>query len=104
MKHISVHELKEMMDRKEDVQLLDVRDDHERFISDLGGIPIPLAQLADRLAELSREKPVVVMCRTGNSSLDGCRTLLDAGFTEVIQLDGGINAWAKEIDPSMPVY
>lgn len=104
MKHISVHELKEMMDRKEDVQLLDVRDDHERFISDLGGIPIPLAQLGDRLGELSREKPVVVMCRTGNSSMDGCRTLLDAGFTEVIQLDGGINAWAKEIDPSMPVY
>ena len=104
MKHISVHELKEMMDRKEDVQLLDVRDDHERFISDLGGIPIPLAQLGERLGELSREKPVVVMCRTGNSSMDGCRTLLDAGFTEVIQLDGGINAWAKEIDPSMPVY
>lgn len=104
MKHISVHELKEMMDRKEDVQLLDVRDDHERFISDLGGIPIPLAQLGERLGELSREKPVVVMCRTGNSSLDGCRTLLDAGFIEVIQLDGGINAWAKEIDPSMPVY
>jgi rhodanese-related sulfurtransferase len=104
MKTISVHQLKEMRDQNDDFQLLDVREDHERFMSDLGGIPLPLAQLESRLSELDPEKPLVVMCRSGSSSLDACKLLEKNGFKEVIQLDGGINAWAREIDPTMPVY
>lgn len=84
--------------------LLDVREQFEYQISNLNGTLIPLQQLKDRLDELDKDKEIIVMCRSGSRSMDACHTLQENGFKNVVNLKGGVNAWAKEIDSSMPVY
>ena len=101
MKEITVQELKE---KKEKFTLLDVREKFEYQISNLNGTLIPLQQLKDRLDELDKDKEIVVMCRSGSRSVTACDTLQKNGFENVVNLKGGVNAWAKEIDSSMPVY
>jgi Rhodanese-related sulfurtransferase len=94
---------KEMRDRNDDFQLLDVWKTMNAHVRP--GWHSPAAGPA-RSPPLGMDpaKPLVVMCRSGSSSLDACELLEKNGFTHVTQLDGGINAWAREIDPTMPVY
>ncbi|MFU8812164.1 MAG: rhodanese-like domain-containing protein [Balneolaceae bacterium] len=101
---IDVHQLKAKREADEDFILLDVREEFEAMIASLDGQLIPLDQLGDRLDEIDRGKEIVVMCRSGNRSAKACGQLLDNGFQQVANLKGGINAWAREIDPSMPEY
>lgn len=105
MKFITVWELKERKDNGDSFFLLDVRDYHEYLVSNINGHHIPFQDLEKRLNELDeyKEKEVVVMCRSGNTSQDACKILKDAGFKKVISLQGGMKRWAKEIDPSLPV-
>ncbi len=85
--------------------LLDVREPHELEISALeGAINIPLGQLAARLAELNTANEMVVFCKAGTRSARALELLLSAGFRKVKNLKGGINAWAEEVDPSLPIY
>jgi molybdopterin/thiamine biosynthesis adenylyltransferase/rhodanese-related sulfurtransferase len=85
--------------------LLDVREPHELAISALpGAINIPLGMLAARLAELDSAKDMVVFCKSGTRSTRALELLASAGFKKVKNLKGGINAWAQEVDPSLPVY
>lgn len=106
MDEITVQELKEKKDRKESFFLLDVRENFEYHISNLKGTLIPLDQLPDKLEELEdkKDQEIVIMCRTGNRSAQAQKFLLDNGFSNVLNLKGGINQWARDIDPSMPVY
>lgn len=104
MKETSVQQLKEKKDQNEAFTLLDVRDPHELHISSLGGQLIPLEDLSERLDELNPDDEIVVMCRSGARSAKACEILEENGFSNVSNLKGGINAWAKEIDPSLPVY
>ena len=106
MKEITVQDLKDKMDAGEDFFLLDVREPHEYAISNIDGTLIPLGELPNRLNEIEdqRDKEVVVMCRSGGRSAQGLKILEKNGFSNVINLKGGVNAWAKEIDPSKPVY
>ena len=106
MKEITVQDLKDKMDAGEDFFLLDVREPHEYAISNIDGTLIPLGELPNRLNEIEdqRDKEVVVMCRGGGRSAQGLKILEKNGFSNVINLKGGVNAWAKEIDPSKPVY
>ncbi len=104
MKELTVQELKQKKDNNETFTLLDVREEFEFHISNIDGRLIPLDQLSDRLDELEKEKEVVVMCRTGGRSAKACELLTENGFKNVSNLKGGVNAWAKEIDTSLPVY
>lgn len=79
--------------------IVDVREDDEWKVQHIAGaIHIPLAQVENRLGELSQYKDstVIMQCRSGKRSAKAAGTLLAAGFTKVYNLDGGIIAWDKE--------
>ena len=107
---LSVRALKTLLDEKKPPIILDVRMAHEREIAKLPQTPIslhiPLDQLQGRLSELSKFKNehIVVYCRSGGRSLTACSFLRVAGFSQAQNLTGGILAWSKEIDPSVPQY
>ncbi len=85
--------------------LVDVREPHEQLITSLqGAVNVPLGQLASRLSELDPARDMVLYCKAGTRSTRALEVLVSAGFKRVKDLRGGINAWAKEIDPTMPVY
>lgn len=104
MKEISVLELKEKQDKGEDFQLIDVREDFEHEMSNLGGLLIPLGGILIESDKLDKTKPVIVMCRSGKRSAAAIMQLEQQGFTNLYNLKGGILAWADEIDPSINVY
>jgi sulfur-carrier protein adenylyltransferase/sulfurtransferase len=103
---ITVTELKEALDRGEKLRLIDVREPHERDIASIGGDLIPLGTLEDRIDELDEMKnePVVVYCRSGARSGRAVAFLQEEGFRDIRNLKGGILAWSREIDPSIPQY
>lgn len=105
MKEITVEELKTKKENGEDFFLLDVREMTEYLVSNLDGEHIPLGELDARLSEIEDRKDaeVVVMCRSGGRSGKACQYLSAKGFSNVSNLKGGITAWSKEIDPSIPV-
>jgi rhodanese-related sulfurtransferase len=65
---------------------------------------IPMREIPARLAELDPSQPVACLCHHGMRSLQVANFLLQSGFTEVVNLQGGIDAWSHEIDPSVPRY
>lgn len=104
MNEITVQELKEKIDSGEDFQLIDVREDFEFETSNLGGQLIPLGGILIEADKISRNKPVVVMCRSGKRSAAAIMQLQQLGYTNLTNLQGGILAWAAEIDPTLNVY
>jgi molybdopterin/thiamine biosynthesis adenylyltransferase/rhodanese-related sulfurtransferase len=101
---ITVEELKQQLDAKQDVFILDVREPHEYQICNINGHLIPLNDLAKRVQELDPAKEMVVHCRSGGRSARAVQFLQQAGFTKAKNLKGGILAWADRIDPKMPKY
>ena len=102
---ISASELAERLGQGTLLRLLDVREPHELQISHLEGATlIPLGQLAARLSELDSAEEMVVFCKIGTRSTRALELLAGAGFRKVKNLKGGINAWAREVDPSLPIY
>lgn len=102
---ITAAELAERLKRGEKIRLIDVREPHELEISRLPGEEvIPLGQLASRMHELDSAEEIVLFCKAGTRSARALEILLSAGFRKIKNLKGGINAWAKEVDPSLPVY
>ncbi|MDN5287537.1 MAG: rhodanese-like protein [Mucilaginibacter sp.] len=104
MNEITVQELKEKIDKGEDFQLIDVREDFEYETSNLGGQSIPLGGILIEADKVSKDKPVVVMCRSGKRSAAAIMQLEQLGYTNLSNLQGGILAWAAEIDPNLSVY
>jgi adenylyltransferase/sulfurtransferase len=85
--------------------LLDVREPHELQISALpGALNIPLGSLAAHLSELDSARELVLFCKAGTRSARALELLASAGFKRIKHLQGGINAWAREIDSRLPVY
>ncbi len=101
---MTVHELKRRRDAREPHFLLDVREAWEHQTANLGGHLIPLNELHLRVHELDREVEIVVHCRSGARSQKAAEMLRKAGFHRVSNLSGGILAWSREIDPSVPSY
>jgi rhodanese-related sulfurtransferase len=102
---VTVQELKGMMERRDRFFLLDVREPFERDIAALPGATlIPLGELPDRIGEVPRDKKLVVHCKSGGRSAKAVGLLRDAGFTDAWNVSGGINAWSREIDPTVPLY
>jgi adenylyltransferase/sulfurtransferase len=105
IKSINVLTLKERLDAGSNLALLDVREPHEWEISAIpGALCISKNQVVSRAAEIPRDREVVVFCKTGMRSRDAILMLQAQGFTNLINLLGGINAWVREIDPAQPVY
>ncbi|MFN3405477.1 MAG: rhodanese-like domain-containing protein [Cytophagaceae bacterium] len=104
MKEISVKELKELLDKGEDIQVIDVREPSEFQAANIGGILIPLATVPQNVDKFSKNKKVVVHCRSGKRSENAIRFLeTNHGFNNLYNLTGGILAYKKEIDPTLNV-
>jgi adenylyltransferase/sulfurtransferase len=97
-------ELKRRLDAGEKISVLDVREPHEYQIANIGARLIPLRQLPEKLGELDRDSEIVVHCKSGQRSTQACEILRTAGFARVSNLAGGINAWARTVDPKLPTY
>ncbi|HMG16349.1 MAG TPA: ThiF family adenylyltransferase, partial [Saprospiraceae bacterium] len=105
IKEISPKELYQLKVENVDFQLLDVREAHEYEISNIDGKLIPLSSILDRAIEISRTRKVVVHCKGGVRSAKAITELENAfGFSNLYNLKGGILAYAKEVDDSVPVY
>ena len=105
MKEVTVQELKKLIDKKADFQLIDVREPNEYQVANLQGELIPLGQIEANADKISRDKQVVVHCRSGARSGNAIAALeAKYGFTNLYNLKGGILAWSDEIDPSVPKY
>jgi len=88
-----------------DVILLDVREHDELAIAAVAGaLHIPMREIPARLAELDAAKPLVVMCHSGGRSRRVAAFLQGNGFTNVFNLEGGIDAWSTQVDPRVPRY
>lgn len=105
MKEIDVKELKQKIDNKEDIVIIDVREPYEADLATLGAKLIPMGEIDARRNEIPTNKPVVVHCRSGMRSASVIELLTSLyGFDNLYNLKGGIIAWSQEIDPSIPTY
>lgn len=104
---ITATELKERLDKGDEIVLLDIRQEFELGIACLDNtLHIPGEEVAARLGELEsfREKDIVVYCRTGTRSQRTTEFLLSRGFEKVFNLTGGIYAWSDDVDPTVMKY
>jgi adenylyltransferase/sulfurtransferase len=99
-----VKELKKRIDAGEDVFILDVREPYEYQIAQIGGKLIPQNDVPQRLNEIPRDREIVVQCRSGARSQRIAELLKQSGYTQVVNLAGGILAWSDEIDPKVQKY
>lgn len=104
MKEITVEELKQKIENKEDFQLIDVREPFEYEMSNLNGENIPLAGVVIEASKISKDKPVIMQCRSGARSAAAAMQLEQLGYSNVYNLKGGILAWAAAFEPDMKVY
>ncbi len=106
VKEISAKDLQERIKTNPDLLVLDVREANELAVCKLANIKhIPLGELPARVNELAnKDSEIVVYCRSGKRSERACQLLAASGYKNVANLDGGILAWARDIDPSMPNY
>jgi adenylyltransferase/sulfurtransferase len=104
---ISVSELKDKIDKKENFLLIDVREPSEFEIVRIpGSVLIPKQGFLDgsALAGLPQDKPIILHCKSGVRSAECLAILKSAGFADATHVSGGVVAWAKQIDKSLPVY
>ncbi len=101
---IAPKELKKKIDRKEDIFLLDVRDQWEYDLVHLPNAKlVPLRQLPEHIAELPKDKEIITYCHHGVRSLQAAMYLRRLGYNAK-SLDGGIDTWSCEVDPSLKRY
>lgn len=105
LNNITPEELKALMDRGQSLQLVDVREPSEYAICRIeGSKPIPLGFLREQLHELKNDSPIIVYCHHGFRSANATAVLKQAGFSDVRNLEGGIEAWTLRIDTKMARY
>jgi rhodanese-related sulfurtransferase len=99
MKVLNVEQLKQKLDRGEEVNLVDVREPHEYEEANIGGRLVPLGKVqtmqVDELEDL-KDKEVIVYCRSGRRSMMACQMLDQVGFKDTYNLEGGILAWIEK--------
>jgi adenylyltransferase/sulfurtransferase len=106
IEEITVQELKQILDNKsKKVMVLDVREPEEYAIVHLPQAKlIPLGTLQNRVNELDSADEIYIHCKMGGRSAKAVKILQQFGFSKVKNVKGGIDAWAREIDPSLPRY
>lgn len=91
-------------DRGDKLTLLDVREGWELDVASVPDVQhIPMGEVADRIGEIARDREVVVMCRSGRRSLEVAKYLQQNGFNAV-NLAGGVLAWSRDVDATIPTY
>lgn len=104
MKEITATELKEKIDNKTDFQLIDVREDYEFENANIGGELIPMGTVLGAVERIDKNKEVIVICRSGKRSATVINELEKRfGFTNLYNLQGGILAYAEDVDPTLDV-
>lgn len=102
---ITAPELKARRDRGEDPLVIDVREDWEVQLASVPGVVhVPMNQIPARLGEFSREAETIVMCHAGGRSMRVAQFMANQGFTNVLNLTGGITAWSELVDATVPRY
>jgi len=102
---ITAPELKAKLEAGDSLRIVDVREPHEWEIVHIKGADlIPLGDILERMNELDTAENLVLMCKSGVRSAKALHTLRDAGFRKLKNLRGGVLAWAREVDTSLPVY
>lgn len=102
---IAVSELQIRLQQARPPLLVDVRElDEWEYCRLPGAQHLPLSELESRYAELDRSQEIVLYCHHGMRSMQAAEFLAGAGFARLASLDGGIDAWAAEIDPNVPRY
>lgn len=106
MQQLPVQQLKQWLDETGNAPLIiDVREPWEHGICRIEpSTLIPMGQIPARLEELDQEKEIIVLCHHGIRSMQVCRFLAHHGFTNLYNVYGGIEAWAREVDPFMEQY
>jgi adenylyltransferase/sulfurtransferase len=106
MEEITATELKQRLDRGDDIQIVDVREPNEYEIARIPGTKlIPLGQVVNRAGEIDENRETVVHCKGGVRSARAIEALTRSGFKgKLVNLKGGITAWSNEVDPSVPKY
>ena len=104
MRRIDVAQLATLLEHDSPV-LLDVREPWEFEICHIdGSINIPMGQIPQQLQQLQATNEIVVICHHGIRSQQVISFLRQQSITGLVNLDGGVDAWAREIDADMPVY
>jgi rhodanese-related sulfurtransferase len=101
---IQAEELKHRLDQGDKLFLLDVRDEYEYEISNIGGHLIPLAELPKRFTELNARQEIVAVCKMGPRGVKAVEFLKKHGFQKVSNLSGGIHAWSDRVDRKVRKY
>ncbi|HEY5443628.1 MAG TPA: rhodanese-like domain-containing protein [Pyrinomonadaceae bacterium] len=106
MEEITSTELKQRLDKGDDIQLIDVREDSEVAIARIpNSIHIPLGQVLARMNEIDQTRETVVHCKMGGRSARAIDALQRSGYTgKLINLKGGIIGWSNEVDPTVAKY
>jgi len=106
MENLPVHHLKEWLEQSEQPPLiLDVREPWEYNVCRIEPSKlIPMGQIPNFFEQLDPQQEIVVLCHHGIRSLQVCKFLEHHGFTRLYNVFGGIDAWAKEVDPTMDQY
>lgn len=104
MNSLTVHELQAWRNDGVEHLLIDIREPYEREVSHIDGMHIPMDQIVERLGDIPQDIPVVVHCRSGARSAAVTHALTHQyGFDNIHNLEGGITAWAEEIDHNLDV-
>ena len=102
MKTITASELKRMRDSGTPHQLIDVREAYEAEACTIGGTLIPMGEIVERINEVRRDVPVILHCKSGNRAAAVIQALESRyGFSDLINLQGGISAYAAEVEPAL---
>ncbi|MDT5059686.1 MAG: sulfur-carrier protein adenylyltransferase/sulfurtransferase [Acidobacteriota bacterium] len=106
MQEITASELKQRLDRGDDIQIIDVREPAEVAVARIpNSTHIPLGQVLNRMSEIDPARETVVHCKMGGRSAKAIEALTRAGFEgKLSNLKGGITAWSNDVDPSVPKY
>jgi len=105
VQEITVEQLKARRDRGENPLVIDVREGWELQLASIPGVVhVPMNQVPERLGELSRDAETIVMCHAGGRSMRVAQFLVSQGFTNVVNLTGGIAAWSQSVDATVPRY
>ena len=106
MEEITPAELKQRLDKGDDIQIVDVREDNEVAIGRIpNSIHIPLGKILARMNEIDENRETVVHCKMGGRSAHAINALQRSGFQgKLVNLKGGILRWSDEVDPSVPKY
>lgn len=104
-KEISAVEAAALKKQNPEVAFLDVREDIELKVCRIeGALHIPMGEVPERFEALPKQAPLIVLCHHGMRSAQVVQFLEAKGFDNAINLGGGINAWAIQVDPSMSRY